>query len=160
MKMKTMLMMALAMALPFAGFSKAKLATLTYGDGEELEPEDTVSFMVEDLPDEIGGYEVLSEYLPDGIMVEWTGKKFKAPKSGSVKYSKKEEDFVTTSDENPCGFKVSVNKKTARVTGSFKVYVKKSEKKLKTYSAKFAGYLGGQIVVTIKKVGTFAAALD
>ena len=113
-----------------------------------------------EMPDEIGGFEVLSEYLPDGIDVEWTGKKFKTPKAGRVKYSKKEEDFVATSDDNPSGFKVSINKKTGKVSGSFKVYVAKSEKKLKSYSAKVKGYVGGELTVTIKKVGVFVGTLE
>ena len=117
-------------------------------------------FSIDDMVDEIGGYPVMSEYLPDGIEVEWTGKRFKTPKAGVVKYSKKEGDFVTTSDDNPCGFKVSISKKKGKVTGSFKVYVQKSEKKVKAYTAKISGYVGSTLTVTIKNVGTFEASLD
>jgi len=38
--------------------------------------------------------------------------------------------------------------------------VQKSEKKLKTYTAKFSGYLGSEMTATIKKVGSFAVSLD
>ena len=113
--------------LPILGWAKSKSITI----GETvLEPEDTLSFSLEEMADEIGGYPVMSEYLPDGVEVEWTGKKFKTPKAGSVKYSKKEEDFITTSEDNPCGLKVSINKKTGKVTvkkglkkGTYKVKV-------------------------------------
>ena len=125
-----------------------------------LEAGESMFFSIDDMVDEIGGYPVMSEYLPDGIEVEWTGKRFKTPKAGVVKYSKKEGDFVTTSDDNPCGFKVSISKKKGKVTGSFKVYVQKSEKKVKAYTAKISGYVGSTLTVTIKNVGTFEASLD
>ena len=132
--------------------SEAELETVNAGD--------SLSFSVDDMPDEIGGHDVLSEFLPDGIEVEWTGKKFKVPKAGKVKYSKKEGDFVTTSEENPCGLKLKVSKK-GMVSGSFKVYVEKSEKKLKSYTAKISGTLGGTLKVKISKVsGTFEASIN
>ena len=159
MKLVKLAVLALVAVVPLLGFSKSKLKTLAFGE-VVLEPEDSVVFSLEEMPDEIGGFEVLSEYLPDGIDVEWTGKKFKTPKAGRVKYSKKEEDFVATSDDNPSGFKVSINKKTGKVSGSFKVYVAKSEKKLKSYSAKVKGYVGGELTVTIKKVGVFVGTLE
>ena len=143
----------------FGGVSSASSVggkVFTYGD-IALEPEDSLTFTVEDIPDEIGGYEVMGEYLPDGIEVTWTGKRFKVPSAGFVKYSKKEGDFIATKDENPCGFKISITKK-GKVTGSFKVYVQKSEKTVKAYSAKFSGYLDGDIAVSIKKAGVYTAA--
>ena len=156
MKTRQIILLLAAAVMPFLGYSKSK--PFIYGD-IELEPEDSLFFSLEDAPDTIGGYDVLGEYLPDGIEVEWTGKKFKTPKAGKVKYSKKEGDFVATKDENPCGFKISISKK-GKVKGSFKVYVAKSEKKLKSYTAKISGYLGGELVVTIKKVGSYSASLD
>ena len=106
----------------------------------------------DDFPDEIGGYEVLTEFLPDGVGLEWTGKKLKAPKAGKVKYIKKEESFVDTKDsDNPSGLSVKYNKKKGTVSGSFKGYVAKTEKKLKTYTAKFSGKLGGSMKVYVKK---------
>ena len=112
-----MAVLLLAASIPVLGFSKSKNKAFTYGD-ITLEPEESITFALSDMTDEINGYEVLSEYLPDGIEVTWTGKKFKAPKAGKVKYSKKDEDFVATQDENPCGFKLSVSKK-GKVSGSF-----------------------------------------
>ncbi len=115
----------------------------------------------DDFPDEIGGYEVLTEFLPDGVGLEWTGKKLKAPKAGKVKYSKKEEGFVDKKDsDNPSGLSVKYNKKKGTVSGSFKVYVAKSEKKLKTYTAKFSGKLGGSMNVTIKKKVVTTAIIE
>ena len=159
MKLKKFVPFVLAVIVPLIGFSKSKLTPIAFGD-TVLEPEDSLFFSLEDMADEIKGYEVLSEYLPDGIEVVWTGKKFKAPKAGKVKYSKKEGDFIATKEENPCGFKISVSKKTGKVKGSFKVYVQKSEKKLKSYTAKFTGYLGNDLTVTVKKVGVYNATLD
>lgn len=157
--MKRIVLLLLAAAVPFFAWSKSSLKTFVYGDSE-LEPEDSLTFSLEEMTDEIGGFEVLSEYLPDMVDVMWTGKKFKTPKAGKVKYSKKDEDFVATNDENPAGLKISINKKSGKVKGSFKVYVAKSEKKLKSYTAKFTGSLGGNIVVTIKGVGSFSASLE
>lgn len=158
MKIRQIATLLLAAAIPFVGFSKSKLKTLTVGD-VVLEPEESLIFSLEDMEDTIGGYEVLGEYLPDGVEVEWTGKKFKLPKAGRVKYSKKEGDFVSTSDDNPAGLKLSINKKSGKVSGSFKVYVAKSEKKLKSYTAKVSGYLGSEsLSVTIKKQGVYTSA--
>ena len=120
----------------------------------------TFSFVDEDL-DEISGYEVLSEFLPDGVALEWTGKKLKAPKAGKVKYSKKEESFVDTKNsDNPSGLSVKYNKKTGKVSGSFKVYVEKSEKKLKSYKAKFSGTLGQSMNVTVNGKRVATAIID
>jgi hypothetical protein len=125
-----------------------------------IEAGSSLSFSVDDMPDEIGGKDVLSEFLPDGISVEWTGKKLSVPKAGKVKYSKSDEDFVTTNEDNPCGLKLKVSKK-GKVSGSFKVYVEKSEKKVKSYTAKVSGTLGGTLKVKISKVsGSFSASLD
>lgn len=160
MKMKTIAVVALAAVLPFVAFGKKK--TLVIGD-QTLEPDTSLTFTLTDAPDEINGMEVLSEYLPDGIDVTWTGSKFKVPKSSKPKFSKKEEDFVTSEkrDENNCGFKISVNKKSGAVKGSFKVYVQKSEKKLKAYSASFRGTLGdGGITVSVRGAGSYDASLD
>lgn len=157
-KMKMVAIVALAAVLPFVAFGKKK--TLVIGD-MTLEPDTSLTFAMADGPDEINGLEVLSEYLPDGIDVTWTGSKFKVPKSGKPKYSKKEDDFVSKKDENMCGFKCSVNKKTGRVKGSFKVYVQKSEKKLKAFGASFSGTLGdGGLTVRVRGAGEYEATLD
>lgn len=158
---KTLMVVLLALLTPMLLFAKkAKVTSLTFGE-ITLDPEDSLMFVCDELPEEIGGYEVMSEYLPSGVEVTWTGKKFKMPKSGKVKYSKKEGDFITTNDENPCGVKLSINKKTGKVKGSFKVYVMKSEKKVKSYTAKVTGYVGDEeIYVTIKKVGSFVGSLE
>ena len=116
------------------------------GEGESL----TFSLDEESL-DEIDGYEVLTEFLPSGVALEWTGKKLKAPKSGRVKYSKKEGGFVDTKDsENPSGLSVRYNKTSGKVSGSFKIYVAKSEKKVKSYTAKFSGKAGVSMSVRVK----------
>lgn len=192
MKLKHSMLMFVAVAVPFMGYSKVAFpfagiklrspivmpasfggvklpssgSSLSVSGGKAfsygeiyLEPEEGFMFSIADMEDEIGGYPVLSEYLPEGIEVTWTGKKFKVPKAGKVKYSKSEGDFVATRDENPCGFSISISKKTGKVKGSFKVYVAVSEKKLKAYTASFSGYLGGEsLSVSIKKAGVYAAA--
>ena len=131
-------------------------------DLSELEAGDTLSFSFEDVfPETINGYEVLTSFLPDGVSLEWTGKKLKAPKSGKVKYSKKDEDFVDTKNsDNPSGLSVKLNKKKGTVSGSFKIYVAKSEKKLKSYKAKFSGKVGGGLSVTLKKKVIATAAIE
>ena len=89
------------------------------------------------------------------------GKTLKAPKAGKVKYSKKDEGFVDSKDsENPSGLKAKLNKKKGTISGSFKVYVAKSEKKLKSYSAKFSGKLGGTIKITVKGKTVATATIE
>ena len=132
--------------------STTSSSSVTLGEGETL----TFSLSEESL-DEIDGYEVLTEYLPDGVTLEWTGKKLKAPKSGKVKYSKKDGGFIAKKDsENPSGLSVKYNKSSGKVSGSFKVYVAKTETKLKSYSARFSGTLGDEMRVSVKgkQVGT------
>ena len=122
-------------------------------DLNKLERGATVSFSFEDeFPETVNGYEVLTEFLPDGVSLEWTGKKLKAPKAGKIKYSKKDEGFIDKKkSDNPSGLSVKVNKKKGTISGSFKIYVAKSEKKLKSYKAKFSGKVGESLSVTLKK---------
>ena len=161
MKAKWLSLLVVATAA-FSLFAKSSSKTFTYGD-ITLEPEDSLTFsLTDDLPETINGMEVLSDYLPDGIDVEWTGKKFKTPKTTKVKYNKEDEDFSVKNDErdNYCGLKISV-KKNGSVSGSFKVYLVKSAKKLKTVSAKVSGKLGGALRVTIKGAGgSYEATLE
>lgn len=162
MKMKQSVLLMMVAMLPFIGFSKSSLKTLTFGDDIVLEPESELTFTLSADVDELPfPYEVLS-FSPDGVGVEWTGKKFKTPKAGKVKYVKSDEDFDDVKDsENPCGLKVSINKKTGKVSGSFKIYTAKTEKKLKTYTAKISGYVGSEtLTVTVKKIGTVSASLE
>ena len=88
MKMKQLTMLMMAACLPFIGFAKSSLTTLVLPNGETLEPDSSLTFTVDLDLDTIGGYEVLSEFSPDGVEVVWTGKKFTTPKAGSVKYKK------------------------------------------------------------------------
>ena len=144
------------------GYSSSRNNGASEEQDQDMDQEYEYEFTFEDdFPDEIGGYEVLTEFLPDGVGLEWTGKKLKAPKAGKVKYSKKEEGFVDKKDsDNPSGLSVKYNKKKGTVSGSFKVYVAKSEKKLKTYTAKFSGKLGGSMNVTIKKKVVTTAIIE
>ena len=127
-----------------------------------LEAGDTFSFSIEeDLPDTINGLEVLTDFLPDGVDLEWTGKKLKAPKAGKVKYSKRDEDFIDTKDsDNPSGLSVKLNKKKGTVSGSFKIYLMKSEKKLKSVKAKFSGKIGQSMAVRVKGSTVAVAVIE
>lgn len=129
---------------------------------DELDKGDTLTFSIDDeFPGLIDGYEVLSEFLPEGVTLEWTGKKLAAPKAGKVKYSKKDEGFVDSKDsENPSGLKAKLNKKKGTISGSFKVYVAKSEKKVKSYSAKYSGKIGGTLTVTVKGKSVATATVE
>ena len=131
-------------------------------DLSELEAGDTFSFSLEEeLPDTIKGLDVLTDFLPDGVELEWTGKKLKAPKAGKVKYSKKDEEFVDTKDsDNPCGLSVKLNKKKGTVSGSFKIYLVKSETKLKSVKAKFSGKVGESMKVRVKKTVVTTAVVE
>ena len=47
-------------------------------DLSELDKEDTLTFSIDDeFPETIDGHEVLSDFLPEGVMLEWTGKTLK-----------------------------------------------------------------------------------
>jgi len=140
----------------------------TGGDGSEvrdlsdLEAGEIFSFSLEDdFPETINGLEVLTEFLPDGVELEWTGKKLKAPKAGKIKYSKKDEEFVDKKDsDNPSGLSVKLNKKKGTVSGSFKVYLVKGETKLKSAKAKFSGKVGASMKVRVKKSVVTTAVVE
>ena len=131
-------------------------------DLSELEAGDSFSFSIEDdFPETINGLDVLTDFLPDGVELEWTGKKLKAPKGGKVKYSKKDEDFVDTKDsDNPSNLSVKLNKKKGTVSGSFKIYLAKSEKKLKSVKAKFSGKVGESLAVRVKNTLVATAVIE
>lgn len=131
-------------------------------DLSSLEAGDTLTFtFLGDVPETLGGYEVLTAFLPDGVMLEWTGKKLKAPKAGTVKYSKKDDDFVDTKDsDNPSGLTVTLGKKKRTVSGTFKIYVAKSSTKVKAFTAKFSGTLGSSMKVTVLKKTITTAVIE
>ena len=134
--------------------------------GDEL----TFSLDTSEFPETVNGYDILTEYLPEDISVEWTGKKFKTPKSASPKVKKIDGEYEIVvsekGEDNPCGLKLSYKKKTGKVSGSFKVYAsyetKKGKLKLKKYSAKISGNISDEdgLTVRISKIGTFAATLE
>ena len=179
MKLKFIAMLLLAAAIPFDGYPKTVLVggkynltgisagssktasalkkrTFSYGE-ITLEPDDSLVFALDDMVDTIGSYTVLDSFLPAGIEITWTGTKFKVPKAGRVKYSKSEGDFVTTREENPCGFKISISSK-GKVRGSFKVYAANGTK-LKSYTATFSGNLEGDgLSVKVKKANVYSSA--
>ena len=93
MKIRKFVVWAMVVMLPIAVFSKSSLKTLVLGDDIVLEPESSLTFtLAGDLEDLAFPYELLP-FSPDGVDVEWTGKKFKTPKAGKVKYIKSDEDF-------------------------------------------------------------------
>lgn len=130
----------------------------------------TFSLDTTDFPADIDGNEVLTEYLPEDVEVEWTGKKLKTPKSATPKVKKIDGEYEVVvsekGEDNPSGLKLSYKKKKGTVSGSFKVYAlsenKKGKLKLKSYSAKISGVLGSEdgLTVKISKVGTFFATLE
>jgi len=158
---KKFIALATAMAM-LSVFAKSKSSD----DFDDDIDGEMYSFSLEDDIESVGGYDVLSEFLPLGVDVVWTGKKFKTPKAGKIKYSKSEEDFVDKKEsDNPSGLKLKYNKKTGKVTGSFKVYCsyesKKGKMKLKTYTAKVSGFLSEEESLVVKLKGkTYAATLD
>lgn len=156
---------ALAVSTTLAALAKSS-------DDDDDNDYDSYSFSIDadDLPSSIDGRDILDEYLPDGVEVVWTGKKFKTPKAGKPKVKKSDgEYYIDVSEkgaDNPSGLKLKYKKKTGRVTGSFKVYASyensKGKLKLKSYSAKVSGILGDEdgLRVTIKKIGTCTATLE
>jgi hypothetical protein len=163
---KLMRMAVAAMAIMATCASVAK----SYDDDDDYYGDYlTFSMDTDEFPEYIGDAEVLFEYLPDAIDVEWTGKKLKTPKSAAPKVKKIDGEYEIVvsekGEDNPCGLKLSYKKKSGKVSGSFKVYAayetKKGKLKLKKYSAKVSGYIGeDSLTVTIKKIGTFGASLE
>ena len=162
-----MIAVALAVSTTLASFAKSK-----DDDDDDYDNHDYLTFSLdsEDFPESVDGRYVLAEYLPEGIEVEWSGKKFKTPKAGKPKVKKEDgEYYIDVSEkgaDNPCGLKLKYKAKTGKVTGSFKVYAysegKNGKPKIKSYSAKISGYLGDEdgLPVTIKKIGRFTASLE
>ena len=157
---------ALATTAALTSFAKSSDDDDDWDSGEEM----SFSIDTDDFPDSVDGRDILTEYLPEGISVEFTGKKFKTPKAGKPKVKKEDgEYYITVSEkgeDNPCGLKLKYKKKTGKVTGSFKVYAsyenKKGKLKLKSYSAKINGFLNDEdgLTVKISKIGSFTATLE
>lgn len=88
---------------------------------------------------------LLEKYLPTGIAVQRTAKKWTLPKAGKLKYVKPNEkkDIVgglTPTGENIAGLKLSYSKKNCTIKGSFKLWTLDMAKgKLKSASAKVTG---------------------
>ncbi len=164
--LKFIRMAAIALAV------SATLTAVAKSDDDDDYDYETMSFELDssDFPETYGDYEILTEYLPSGIDVEWTGKKLKTPKAGKPKVKKEDGEYYITVNEkgedNPCGLKLKYKKKTGKVTGSFKVYGSyensKGKLKLKSFSAKVSGYLYDDdgLTVTVKKLGSYSATLE
>lgn len=155
-----------------SSFKKPFVATFLSAEGglntaqsEDGDEERTFSFSA-DIDELTDGYEWLSDISPDGESITCTAKKWKAAKSGKVKFNKKEGDYEV-SDTNPSALKISYSKKKGTFSGSFSLYgLKETGKgtyKLKKYKASFKGVTYGGIGVgtaTIKKVGTFPVMVE
>ena len=130
----------------------------------------TFSLDTLDFPDKVGDADVLTECLPEGVEVAWTGKKLKTPKASAPKVKKVDGEYEIVISEkgenNPSGLKLSYKAKTGNVSGSFKVYAvyegKKGKLKLKKYSAKVSGNMGDEkgLTAKISKIGTYSATLE
>lgn len=155
---------ALAVSASLSAFAKSHDDDEDDYDGDYL----TFSVDTDEFPEYVDKYEILTDYLPEGIEVEWTGKKFKTPKAGKLKVKKEDGEYYIQEkgEDNFCGLKLKYKKKTGKVTGSFKVYGAyendKGKLKLKSFSGKVAGYLNDEdgLTVTIKKIGSYTATLE
>ena len=128
-------LMKLSVAAIAAMITCAALAKSHHNDDDDDDGYNMVFSMdTSDFPEYIGDAEVLTEYLPDGIDVEWTGKKLKTPKSSSPKVKKIDGEYEVVppsekGEDNPCGLKLSYKKKNGKVSGSFKVFAVYENKK-------------------------------
>ena len=158
---------ALAAMVTCSTFAKSSNNDDAY---DEFEGSMTFSLDTSEFPDTIGGNEVLTEFLPVGVLVTVSGSKLKTPKASSPKVKKVEGDYEVVvkekGEDNPSGLKLKYKKKTGKVTGSFKIYTLNEnttgKPKLKKYSAKVSGTLGseGGLTVTVSKAGRFSATLE
>ena len=91
------------------------------------------------------------------------GGRWTLPKAGNVMYSRSEEGFVETSEENPSGLKLTHSAKTGTFKGTFKVYSEVTETRLKKYTATVTGAVTdgvGYGTATIKKVGSMPVVIE
>ena len=166
-------LMKMAIAVFAAMATCATLAKSSSEDDDYDDDSDSLSFSMdtEEFPETVGSnYYILTEFLPTSIPVEWKGNKLKTPKSATPKVKKVDGEYEVVisekGEENPCGLKLKYNKKSGKITGSFKVYAtyenKKGKLKLKKYSAKVSGFLEEEegLTVTISKIGNYSATLE
>ncbi len=166
-------LMKMAVAVFAAMVTCATLAKSSSEDDDYDDDSGSLSFSMdtEDFPETIGdNYYILTEFLPVDISVEWKGNKLKTPKSATPKVKKVDGEYQVVisekGEDNPCALKLKYNKRSGKVTGSFKVYAtyetKKGKLKLKKYSAKVSGSLDAEVGLTVKvsRIGTYSATLE
>ena len=166
-------LMKMAVAVFAAMATCATLAKSSSDDDDDYDEDSgalTFSMDTDDFPESVGDYYILTEFLPTDISVDWKGNKLTTPKSATPKVKKVDGEYEVVISEkgegNPCGLKLKYNKKSGKVTGSFKVYAtyetKKGKLKLKKYSAKVSGTLDEESALTVRvsKIGTFSATLE
>lgn len=119
-----------------AQFSDSSLETIAFG-APSLPDDGTAEWVLDDAAFEFpGDWDVMDEYLPGTMEITIANGKISAPPAGRVKYSRAEEDFVVSgNEENPAGLKLSYQGSTGIARGSFKVYRALSEKRLKAVAA-------------------------
>lgn len=144
------------------GSFAAKLALIGFEEAGESALPSEASFSLE------GEFEaddppILDEWLPGGVDIAANGARWTLPKAGTVKYSRVDEAFVATSEENPSGLKLSFAAKTGTFKGSFKAYGELSETRLKKYTATVTGGVVdgvGYGTATIKKIGSVPVVIE
>lgn len=103
---------------------------------------------------------LLAQYLPDGVKVTRTAKKWTTPKAGKLKYVKPNEKKgvaggLVATGENISKLKLSYKAKTGVLKGTFKIWTfDEAKKKLKSVSAKVTGVVidgVGYCEATVKK---------
>ena len=97
----------------------------------------------------------LTDYLPDGLAVAQSGKKWVVAKAGKVAYAKGTTDIDETKlGENPSALKLKYNSKNGSFNGSLKIY-SPADNKLKATTVNVNGVLIGTVahgIATIKNV--------
>lgn len=126
-------------------------------------PAGTLEFsLVGELPEQLSGADVLTDYLPDGVGVTVSGSKLTTAKAGKVKYDRKAKEVVVTGGaDNTAALKLTYTAKTGALKGSFTAYTL-SGTKLKKVKATLTGAFVdgvGYGSAVIKNVGSFAFEL-
>jgi hypothetical protein len=103
----------------------------------------------------------MTDYLPDGVSVTQSGKKWVLPKAGKIAMKKGVVDDSKKGD-NPAALKISYKAADGSFKGSFKAYADVGGK-LKTTTVNVTGVMidgVGYGTATIKKVGSVPVSIE
>lgn len=99
-----------------------------------------LAFSLEKGPASVKGMDVLTEFLPNGVVFKTSNSRWSFPVKGNVSWDRQTGKFVAKNPSNVAALKLTYKPNTGFFKGTCKVYVKQAATRVKTFAANVTGY--------------------